>query len=314
MHPEIRCPSVVRAVLFPLLLVTSTVASVAHAQSPARSTDHARPAVIFPSAGQLPPTPKLWVASPGEPKLAITSGGRRVPFWVDDQVFLADGLRWVAVYPDIRAGSFTVTVDHTQARFTIDPALARRDYAVGEVIPEDEYVHFERVAIDQAGTLTIEARAPRATVLYFLNHDVRADDPSRWVWIGPGQVSNGSTRFELPLARLGLSCASTRSIPLSLYSSGLDGSATLSPRAVLAIDRGRVKLPVAHLQQAGADERWLPCPGASVRTGQPPAPERPAPQPTVSAGEPARPMLTALSPRARDGGASASPAPQGRAR
>src|SRR6187200_3048805 len=57
--------------LIPLaVLATSLAASVADA----------RPAIIFPDSGRLPPEPWLYVATPGEPKIAITSGGRRVPF------------------------------------------------------------------------------------------------------------------------------------------------------------------------------------------------------------------------------------------
>jgi hypothetical protein len=214
-----------------------------------------------------------------------------VPFRVDTEVFLADGLRWVAVFPEIDSGAFTVTIGRTQASFTIDPSLARRDLALGDELAVGESVQFERMAIDRADTLTIEARAPRGTIMYFVNHSVPEEDPYRRVWIGPGHAAGGSTRFELPLARLGVSCSDSRSIALSLYSSGIDRITTLYPPADIAVDRGRVQLPV-ELLPGDASKRWLPCPGASVRAEQDPpealealAPseDRPAPHAPPSA-------------------------------
>jgi hypothetical protein len=255
--------------LIPLAaLAMSFVASVADA----------RPAIVFPDSGRLPPDPWFYVATDDEPKITITSGGRRVPFTVyDDMHFRADGLRWVQVAVELKDGPFTVAVGSTRARFTIDPALAPKDVEVGDIV--DDGIHFDRMGIERGDTLTIDAHVPRGTALYFLNHTASSLERPHYVWIGPGQKRGDSTRFELPLARLGVSCAGTGTVQLSLYTTAISSGDTLYPFSNLTVDRGRVKLPVGSFAMDEEKQPWLPCPGASVRI-EPPAydqPEQPRP-------------------------------------
>jgi hypothetical protein len=272
------------------LAVSFVIASVADA----------RPAIIFPDSGRLPPDPWFYVATAGEPKVAITSGGRRVPFTIyDDRGFRADGLRWVQVAVELKAGAFTVVVGSTKARFTIDPALAPKDVEVGDIV--DDGIQFDRMGIERGDTLTIDAHVPRGTALYFLNHTVSSPEQDRYVWVGPGRRRGDSTRFELPLARLGVSCAGTGSVKLSLYTTAINYGDTLYPFSHLIVDRGRVKLPVGSFAMDEEQQPWLPCPGASVRI-EPPRydqPEQPRPPFGDDEDAPREPPAVAPAPAPR---------------
>lgn len=256
--------------LIPLaaLAVSFVVASVADA----------RPAIIFPDSGRLPPEPWFYVATAGEPKVTITSGGRRVPFTIhDDRRFRADGLRWVQVAVELEAGAFTVAVGSTKARFTIDPALVLKEVEIGDIV--DDGIQFDRMGVERGDTLTIDAHVPRGTALYFLNHTASAPEQDRYVWVGPGQQRGDSTRFELPLSRLDVSCAGTGTVQLSLYTTAINSGDTLYPLSHLTVDQGRVKLPVGSFAMDEEKQPWLPCPGASVRIDLPSydQPEQPRP-------------------------------------
>jgi hypothetical protein len=113
--------------------------------------------------------------------------------------------------------------------------------------------------------MTIDAIVAPDTALYFLNHELPEGSPARYVWIGPGRPLGHARRFELPLSRLGTSCAASDTITLSLYSTSLIVGDTLYPSSELIIDRGRVKLPSASVGIKEEGQPWRPCPGAAVR-------------------------------------------------
>src|SRR5678815_2737229 len=155
---------------------------------------------------------------------------------IRDRRFRADGLRWVQVAVELKAGAFTVAVGSTKARFTIDPALALKEVEIGDIV--DDGIQFDRMGVERGDTLTIDAHVPRGTALYFLNHTASSSEQDHYVWVGPGQKRGDSTRFELPLRRLGVSCAGTGTVQLSLYTTAINSGDTLYPFSHLTVDRG----------------------------------------------------------------------------
>lgn len=264
--PTSGCLSGVRVLLSMAVLLSLVLPSAAHARSRRRPPPPPSTA-IFPSGRKLQPEPRIWVAAHGEPKPTITSKGRTVAFTIPREEFHmdgGDGLHWVEVLVELKAGTFTVSIGSEQETFTIDPSLA---LPPGGDFPDSEHVTFERMAIEQGArgaTLSIDAIVAPDTVLYFLNHELPAESPSRYVWIGPGRPLGRATRFELPLSRLGTSCSASVTMELSLYSTGLI-TTTLYPIGTLTLDRGRVKLPLGSVGVDEEGQPWRPCPGAAVR-------------------------------------------------
>ena len=241
---------------------------------------------IFPDGGAVRQTPTLWITSPHMPRVEVTSKSGPVMFELDESP-VERGLRRIALRPQVSDGPFTVTLDGRAIQFEADATLDRED---------DEYTSTEltRVAIERIrgrDTLVLDARTERDTILYFLNHSSsrsQSDDVfARYVWSGPGRViepgvddynqwKNGIVRFEVALAELGVSCASTGKVELSPYTTHSNSSTTLHPIATLEVNHGKVRLPV-ELWEVGDRETlpWLPCVGATAVA--PPKVESPPP-------------------------------------
>jgi hypothetical protein len=113
------------------------------------------------------------------------------------------------------------------------------------------------------------------------------------VWSGPGRTIEpsglgdaiepsgdgklGIVRFEVALAELGVSCASTREIEISPYTTHVSGSTSLHPIATLTFARGKVVMPIEMVGGERESDRWQRCVGASVQRA--PEPETTTPQP-----------------------------------
>lgn len=91
-----------------------------------------------------------------------------------------------------------------------------------------------------------------------------------------------TTRFEIPLAEFGVSCASTATVEFSPYTQGLHSGATLYPIASFDVDHGKIRLPMSFVGEfdRAVERPWLPCPGAAADA----PPPTPAP-PTLGAVE-----------------------------
>lgn len=260
-----------------LLLVGLLASSTASAQS------------IFPDGGAVEQSPTLWISSPHMPRVEVTNEGGPVIYELDESQ-MERGLRRIALRPQVADGPFTVTLDGRPIRFQADATLDREDH-------EYTSTEFTRIAIERIrgrDTLVLDARTERNTILYFLNHSSPRSSSTlvfaRYVWSGPGRVvepgiddANGIVRFSLPLAELGVSCASTGKVEVSPYTTHTSASTTLHPIATLELANGKVRLPV-ELWDVGDRETlpWLPCVGASA-VAPPPAPAKPDPTDGVEA-------------------------------
>ncbi len=238
---------------------------------------------IFPNGGAVRQTPTLWISADHMPRVEVTAKGSPVVFELDESP-MERGLRRIALRPQVADGPFTVTLDGRPIHFEADASLDRED---------DEYTstEFTRIAIEWIrgrDTLVIDARTERETTLYFLNHSSSrssGDDVfARYVWSGAGRViepgvedynqwKNGVVRFAVPLAELGVSCASTGKIELSPYTTHTSASTTLHPIATLELANGKVRLPVELFDVERETVPWVPCVGAT--TTAPPKVEAP---------------------------------------
>jgi hypothetical protein len=231
-------------------------------------TAGAAPPKIFPAGGAVEQTPTLWVSADQMPAIEVTTASGPVQFELDEMP-VTGGVRRIALRPQVGEGPFTVKLNGRPFQFESDASLDRDD-------DDRAPVDFQRFAIERRhGTdlLVIEALAEPDTMLYFVDHSLPADPGgfTRYTWVGPGKLTSrgegtmpGVVRFELPLAHLGVSCASTRTIPLSPYTMHLDSQTTLHPIGTLEFARGQVKLSLEQVGRFGASPAWQPCVGASA--------------------------------------------------
>jgi hypothetical protein len=241
-----------------VVLVVLSLATPAAAQS------------IYPNGGAVHQVPTLWISASRRPAIEVTDRSGPVVFEIDE-MRVEHGPRRIALRPQVTDGPFTVTLDGKRFRFDADAGLARSDQAFHDVV-------IQRVAIERLrghDTLVIDAIAEPNTILYFHNHSSpqnRQPVFARYLWSGPGKTiergrdgGNGTQRFELQLAELGVSCGSTADIELSAYTTNLSGGKAPHPIGKLRFANGKVRLPVQILGRHHGDAEWLDCIGASVK-------------------------------------------------
>lgn len=237
-----------------LLIATLTLASAT-----------ARAGSIFPAGGSVPQTPKLWISAAQMPRIEVTDDRGPVAFEIDE-LQVESGPRRIALRPQVGNGPFTVVLDGVAHRYQADSTLDRWDRAVADA-------DLLRIAIERIRgreTFVIEAHAEPGTVLYLLNRSssraVRDNVFARYVWIGLGHpisTDPSTQRFELPLADLGVSCASASTIELTPYTTHIDGQTTVHSIGTLRLSRGKVALPTEMFGDADKIDDWQPCIGAS---------------------------------------------------
>ncbi len=269
-------------------------------------------AAIFPTGGEVPPTPTIWISSDDVPPISVRTADGPVLFDVDEMK-LEHGIHRIAIQPQLDIGArFTVTAGKTRAVFTVVDG-DRHGIAAAQPDPDVTFKRLSVVRRGPADILVIDSVVRRGTVMYVLDQrQVQGSSDPGYVWIGEGtspsraptydpSASLEPTRFEIPLAELGVSCASQATVALSPYTQGLQSGATLYPIATFVIDRGRIRLPMTILgdfDHAPDALPWLPCPGASA-DAPPPAPEPPPPAPASPAEPPAIAIAAAVTPAER---------------
>ena len=264
-------------------------------------------AAIFPLGGEVPPIPTIWISADEVPPITVRTKDGPVLFNVDEMK-LAHGIHRIAISPQLDVGAtFTVTAGKSRAVFTVVDG-ARHGTAAAQPDLDADFKHLSVVRRGAADILVIDSVVRRGTIMYLLDqrHFDGMNDPG-YLWVGEGTSparapsydpagSLEPTQFEIPLAELGVSCASQAKVDFSPYTKGLDGAATLYPIATFVVDRGRIRLPMTILDDFDhtTDELpWLPCPGASadsppLKPEPPPSPE-PPPAPPPAAQPPADP-------------------------
>ena len=265
-------------------------------------------AAIFPAGGEVPPTPSIWISADEIPPISVRTADGPVLFDVDEMK-LEHGIHRIAIRPQLGIGStFTVTAGKARATFTVVDGNRHGEAAVHP----DLDVDFKRLSVVRRGAadiLVIDSVVRRGTIMYLLDqqHFDGANDPG-YLWVGEGTSPHraptydpaGSlepTRFEIPLAELGVSCASQATAVFSPYTEGVDGGTTLYPIATFVVDHGKIRLPmtiVGDFDHAPDELPWLPCPGASA-DAVPPEPELPSLPEPVAAAAPSEPPPIAIS-------------------
>lgn len=248
-------------------------------------------ATIFPVGGEVPPTPTIWISADQVPPISVRTKDGPVVFDVDEMK-LEHGIHRIAIYPQLDIGAtFTVTAGKSHAVFTVVDG-ARHGTAADQPDVDAEFKHLSVVRRGAADILVIDSVVRRGTIMYLLDqrHFDGLNDPG-YLWVGEGTSparapsydpagSLERTQFEIPLAELGVSCASQATVDFSPYTQGLQGGATLYPIATFVVDRGRIRLPMTILgdsDHATDALPWLPCPGASAD----PPPPKPEPPPST---------------------------------
>jgi hypothetical protein len=269
-------------------------------------------AAIFPTGGEVPPNPTIWISADEVPAISVRTADGPVLFQVDEMK-VEHGIHRIAIYPQLDIGSkFTVTAGKVHQSFTVVDG-DRHGAAADQPDVDVEFKRLSVVHRGNADVLVVDAVCRRGTIMYLLNqeHFDGVHDPG-YLWIGEGSSAHrdstydpaGSleqTHFEIPLAEFGVSCASQATVSFSPYTQGISSGATLYPIATLAVDHGKIKLPMTMLgdfDHATAALPWLPCPGAAA-DALPPAPEHPsvepapapiADPPAIAAPDPAPPV------------------------
>lgn len=258
-----------RALLIATITLTATTAT---AQS------------IFPAGGHVPHSPTLWIATTQMPRVEVTDKRGPVTFELDE-LQVESGPRRIALRPQVGSGPFTVMLDGVPIRYEADP-----------IIDRNHRVEIQRVAIERIRgreMFVIDATAEPSTMMYFLNHSspgaISGDVLTRHVWVGPGRAlsrqawraagvpdpgESSIQRFELPLADLGVSCASTATVELAPYTTHTSGETTVHAIGKLQLANGEVALPSELVGDFTGVETWMPCGQAAVRAA-PKAPPDP---------------------------------------